>query len=88
MKTWKQVSTKYPKYLKSKIKAPRIRLAALSRIEQYLDEQFPTLLYGYFNFNQVDKSELMGKFKVWNGGGLNGAESRVFNDFYKLSLLS
>ncbi len=64
-----------------------MRLTALSDIEVYLREQFPSLLNGNTNFIHIDKGELKSKYEAWKGKRLNGAENQVFNDFYKLHAL-
>jgi len=63
MKTWKEVSDIYFNYLQNSIKVPRLRLSALSKIEQYLKEQNPNLLNGHTNFTHIDKFELRGKYE-------------------------
>jgi hypothetical protein len=85
MKTWKRVKREYPAYLQNNIKVPAERLCALSEIEHYLKEQFPSLIHGYTDFRNIDKSALREKYEAWKGEKITGAESHVFNDFYKLS---
>jgi hypothetical protein len=85
MKTWKSVRREYPTYLKENIKTPAVRLGALSEIEYYLKEQFPSLLLGYTDFRNIDKTALREKYQAWKGEKISGAESQVFNDFYRLS---
>lgn len=87
MKTWKQVSEKYPTFLNKKVKAPQRRLSALSKIEMYLNQQYPSILKGYTSFIHIDKFELRSKYEEWKGKNISGAESQVFNDFYKLYYL-
>jgi hypothetical protein len=85
MKTWKRVRSEYPTYLRNNIKVPAVRLGALSEIEYYLKEQFPSLIHGYTDFRNIDKSALTEKYAAWKGEKISGVESQVFNDLYKLS---
>lgn len=87
MKTWNQVKDKYPSFLRNKLKAPERRLSALSNIEKYLEEQYPSILKGYASFIYIDKAELRSKYEAWKGREMSGAEKQVFNDFYKLYYL-
>lgn len=84
MRTWKQISEIYPAFLQKKIKTPGRRLSALTKIELYLRELYPSILKGHTSFTHIDKSDLRNKFEAWKGKKINGAESQVFNDFYAL----
>jgi hypothetical protein len=85
MKTWKQISNQYHKYLIDKeLKEPKIRLAALHKIERFLKENYPSIINGSTNFIHIDKFELRNKYELWKGKNITGAESQVFNDFYKI----
>jgi hypothetical protein len=84
MKKWKDLSKKYPDYLKEKIFNTQPRLSALLKIEQYLREQNPKLLNGEILLRYIEKNKLRNKFKEWKGKELTGSESQVFNDFYNL----
>lgn len=84
MKTWKQVNDIYSAYLQNNVRSPKLRLNALTKIEQYLKEQYPSLLNGFTDFIHIDKFELRDKYEIWKGKKINGAESQIFNDFYKL----
>jgi hypothetical protein len=89
MKTWKQVELEYAQYLeKIKLKYPHRRISALHKIEECLKATYPSLLKGYALFTQIDKKELKERFRNWKGKNLNGPESQVINDFYKLAKLS
>jgi hypothetical protein len=88
MKTWKHISHKYADYLSNKkLAKPNIRLSQLSRIEQYLQEIYPGILKGNADFIHISKFELRSRYEKWKGKKINGAESQVFNDFYKLARL-
>ena len=87
MKTWNQVISQYLKYLAEiELKRPQRRLLALAKIEACLKSAYPSLLKGYSLFTQIEKSELKDRFMDWKGKNINGAESQVINDFYKLAM--
>ncbi len=87
MKTWKQVKSEYNGFLDSlELKQPQRRISALNKIEQCLKANYPGLFKGHALFTQVEKSDLKDRYKHWKGKNLNGAESQVINDFYKLAL--
>jgi hypothetical protein len=88
MKTWKQIKAEYAQYLHGRdLKQPQRRISALNKVEQCLQSTYPSLLKGYSLFTHLDKAELKERFKAWKGENLNGAESQVINDFYKLAEL-
>ena len=85
MNHWKRVSDKYPDFLINHVRVPSKRLSALSKIEQFLKEQYPGILSGHTNFIYIDKFELRRNYEIWKGKKINSSETQVFNDFYKLA---
>jgi hypothetical protein len=86
MRTWIQVKTEYTRYLSEKrLKQVSRRMSALNKIERLLLSSYPSLLKGHALFALIDKDELKEKITHQKGAKINGAESQVINDFYKLA---
>lgn len=87
MKTRKQVKGEYARYLKERtLKQPRRRLAALDKIDEYLQTTHPGVFNGYALFAAITKDDLKWKYTNWKGRNISGAESQVINDFNKLAM--
>jgi hypothetical protein len=87
--TWTQIVDKYPGYLTEiKLKQPKRRISALHKIEQYLQSCNLEIINGNILIAQINKLEFKQKYESYKGCNLNGAETQVINDFYKISTSS
>lgn len=64
------------------LKDPSIRLRALERIEEVMNNHFPEYIVDISNFKNIEKEEFKAIIAEKKGTKLNGAENSVINDIF------
>lgn len=87
MKSFQEAKQTYIKdHLSKPLKAPNIRLSALTKIENAIQTAEPEYLMRDNIFKKFDKNAFLDFYASLKGTHLNSAEKSVINGVYKFSM--